>query len=127
VSSDGVQYERFHRIRSRTIRIPEPLDTSRVETPDHLVELTEAVAEQSHNSWVRRRKANGEASPLLIPYRDLPEEERQRNRVQAEELVKSLIVLGCRLVRTIPSAATGADLAGLSAGERTPANRDQEG
>ena len=84
---------------------PEPTDTSDIVLPKELLELTERIAENVHDVWaVRRIKEgwklgpvkDGEAkiTPLLIPYGELPETEKEYDRNTALETVKLIIKLG---------------------------------
>lgn len=67
--------------------IPQPIDVSRIELPAALAPLTEALARNVHEVWAATRIAQGwrfgperndarKEHPCLIPYEELPEEER---------------------------------------------------
>jgi hypothetical protein len=87
---------------------PAPVDTSRVEIPPELASVVERLAQNVHDAWARERLADGwrwgpardDASrrhPSLVPYAELPDEERRYDRVTVEETLKALIALGFRI------------------------------
>ena len=73
---------------------PEPIDTSKVELSDEILELTECMAE----GWRPgpRRDEDKKEHPSLVPYKDLPEEEKEYDRSTALETLKALLALGYR-------------------------------
>lgn len=84
---------------------PKPIDTSDVALPKELLELTEKIAENVHDVWaVGRIKEgwkfgpvkDGEAkiTPLLIPYEELPDSEKEYDRKTALETIKLIKKLG---------------------------------
>ena len=88
--------------------IPHPLDTGDVKLPEELLELTEKIAENVHDIWAQGRIAEGwrygsvkdaaaKCTPLLIPYGDLPESEKQYDRNTALETLKLIVKLGYRI------------------------------
>jgi hypothetical protein len=90
---------------------PEPIDTSKVQLSDEILELTERLAENAHEVWAQRRMAEGwrpgprrdeakKEHPLLVPYNDLPEEEKEYDRSAALETLKVLLALGYRFEKT---------------------------
>ena len=87
---------------------PRPIDTSRIELPQSLVELTERLAENAHDVWAAGRLSEGwtwgpvrddtaKRHPDLVPYSELPESEREYDRRTAMETLKAIIVLGYRI------------------------------
>lgn len=85
--------------------IPEPVDTSDVTLPESLVALTEKIAENVHDVWARQRIREGwvygperstehKTTPCLVPYGDLPEEEKAYDRSTAMETLKLILKLG---------------------------------
>jgi len=84
---------------------PQPIDTSDVELPASLHELTEKLAENAHEHWARQRIADGwtygpkrdddaKYHPGLISYSALSEGEKEYDRLTAVETVKVLVALG---------------------------------
>lgn len=89
---------------------PRPIDTSKVELPEELLQLTEQLAENAHDNWARRRLSEGwtwgpvrddaaKKHPDLVPYGDLPESEKHYDRDTAMETLKAIIALGYRIQR----------------------------
>ena len=85
--------------------IPQPIDVSRIELPAALAPLTEALARNVHEVWAAPRIAQGwrfgperndarKEHPCLIPYEELPEEERTYDRQTALETLKLIEHLG---------------------------------
>lgn len=85
--------------------VPRPIDTSRIELPDELLELTELLAENTHNLWANRRISENwshgrnldeesKTHPCLIPYSELPDSEKEYDRMTAMEALKVVVALG---------------------------------
>lgn len=94
---------------------PQPLETSGVQPSGAVLELTERLAENAHELWARERLAQGwtygpkrddetKTHPCLIPYKDLPEEEKRFDREAAIGTLKAMLALGYVVDR--PSAVT---------------------
>lgn len=94
--------------------IPRPLDTSKVELEDLLLELTELLAKHAHDLWAQQRIQDGwrwgaercdvtRTHPCLIPYEDLPEEEKAYDRTLAVGTIKAVIASGYRIVLSTES------------------------
>lgn len=84
---------------------PKPIDTSAVRLPADLIALTERLAENVHENWSAARIAEGwtlgevrdgeaKTTPCLVPYADLPEEEKEYDRRTALETLKTILALG---------------------------------
>jgi hypothetical protein len=84
---------------------PRPIDTSGITIPAFLADLLEALAENAHDVWAEQRlsagwrfgEARSEAEkthPCLVPYEDLPDEEKVLDRRMVEETVRSILALG---------------------------------
>ncbi len=91
---------------------PTPLITDDIELPEELMELTEELAEHVHDIWAAGRIAEGwtygeirdgrkKTTPLLVPYGELPEEEKEYDRRTALESIKLIRKMGYRLVRDV--------------------------
>ena len=89
---------------------PRPIDTSSVELPDHLLRLTERLAENTHDNWARLRLSQGwtwgpsrddarKKHPCLVAYAELPESEKEYDRQTAMQALKAIIALGYRIER----------------------------
>lgn len=87
---------------------PAPLQTSAIELPAELRALTERLAENTHDIWARQRIAAGwsygpqrddarKLHPCLVPYAELPESEREHDRLTAIGALKAILALGYRI------------------------------
>ena len=87
-----------------------PLDTSGVPLDGDLAALLEVLAGHVHDVWARRRLAEGwrlgaqrdddrREHPGLVPYDQLPEEEKEYDRHTVAETLKAIIALGYRIER----------------------------
>jgi hypothetical protein len=88
---------------------PDPIDTGSVSLPDELVDLIELLAQNAHDNWGRQRIDDGwrygpvrdDAAlthPLLVPYPELPDSEKEYDRRLATETLKVIATLGYRIV-----------------------------
>lgn len=89
---------------------PKPIDTGDVVVPEELLTLTEVIAENVHDVWAAGRIAEGwiygeerntekKTTPLLIPYKDLPENEKDYDRNTAFETIKLIMKLGYKITK----------------------------
>lgn len=89
---------------------PQPVDTSDVTLPEELLALSEKIAENVHDVWAAGRIAEGwvygekkdaerKTTPLLIPYYELPESEKDYDRNTAFGTLKLIIKMGYRIER----------------------------
>lgn len=89
---------------------PTPIVTDDIELPEELLELTEKLAENVHDVWAAARIAEGwkygktkdgeqKTTPLLVPYQELPEEEKEYDRQTVLESIKLIRKMGYQLVR----------------------------
>ena len=87
---------------------PAPIDTSRVELSEGTRKLVEQLAKNNHEVWSRQRISEGwrfgpnrddakKEHPCLVPYEDLPESEKEYDRVTAVEVLKTILALGGRV------------------------------
>ncbi len=90
--------------------IPNPLDTSDVKLPDELETLVEQMAKNVHEVWAETRIKQGwtygeqrddklKTHPCLVPYEELPEEEREYDRNTALGTLKLITKLGFRIIK----------------------------
>jgi hypothetical protein len=88
----------------KTEYISQPVNTGEVELPD-MTEITELLAKNTHDVWVKQRIAEGwkydaerndqqKEHPCLVPYEDLPDNEKQYDRNTALETVRFLLNSG---------------------------------
>lgn len=89
---------------------PSPIELENVKLPPYLVDLTEIMAENTHNCWAKARIEQGWSygphrddlllkHPDLLPYRLLSEEEKEYDRVTAMNALKLIITLGYTICR----------------------------
>ena len=87
---------------------PKPIDTSDVVLPAELLALTEKIAENVHEVWAAGRIAEGwtygekkdndlKTTPLLVPYDELAESEKEYDRNTALETLKLIVKMGYRI------------------------------
>lgn len=92
----------------KTTYTPNPADTSGITLPVELLELTELIAANVHDVWAKGRISEGwrygevkdtakKTTPLLVPYNELPETEKQYDRSTALETLKLIISMGYRI------------------------------
>lgn len=89
---------------------PNPIDTSTISLPKEILELGEILAKNTHENFVKMRIASGwshglqrddikKTNPTLIPYENLPESEKEYDRVTSTETLKTILALGYRICR----------------------------
>ena len=89
---------------------PKPIDLSDVLLDDDLLDLTEAIAENTHEVWAYERKKEGwsyglerndqlKQNPDMVPYSDLPESEKEYDRKTAFDALRLAKKLGFNVSR----------------------------
>jgi len=89
---------------------PAPIDTSRVTLSEDLRQLTEVLAHNTHDLWAQKRLTEGwsygperddtrKTHPDLVPYGQLPESEKEYDRITAMATLKAILALGYRIER----------------------------
>ena len=97
-SAEGLEY------------LPHPIDVSEVELDEDLMELSEAIAENAHEIWASKRRAEGWRygpkrddelleHPDMIPYCELTEGEKYYDRDMALNTIRLVKKLGFRISR----------------------------
>lgn len=88
---------------------PQPINTENIELPADLLELTEQIAANVHDVWAAGRIAEGwryapgsknleeKTTPLLVPYEELPDSEKEYDRKTAMETIKLVLKLGYQI------------------------------
>ena len=90
--------------------LPAPVDTSSVDLGESESQLSEQLAAESHHIWARLRIDEGwrrgprrddfrKEDPHLVPYDELPEAEKERNRKTSQQTLRSIVALGFRIMR----------------------------
>lgn len=89
--------------------IPHPVDTSKVSLAD-IQPLLEDLARNAHEIWAQKRIQDGwvygqqrddakRTHPCLVPYEQLPESEKEYDRVLVNETLKTILALGYRIAK----------------------------
>ena len=89
---------------------PSPVDTSDVILPEELLELTEKIAENTHDVWATGRLKDGwsygetrddekKTTPCLVSYDELPDSEKEYDRNTSLETIKLIIKLVYQITR----------------------------
>lgn len=90
--------------------IPHPIDVQNIELDDELMELTEAIAENAHEIWAKKRRDEGwqygperndseKLHPDMVPYCELPEGEKYYDRDMALNTIRLVKKLGFSISR----------------------------
>ena len=88
--------------------VPQPMDTSDIQLPEELNVLIEQMAKNVHEVWAQSRIKQGwrygnersdalKQHPCLIPYEELPEDEKAYDRDTALETLKLISKLGFKI------------------------------
>lgn len=92
--------------------IPQPIDTSDVCLPETLQPLVEKIAKNVHEVWAESRVHQGwthgdkrddtlKTHPCLVPYEDLPEEEKEYDRNTSIGTLKLIMKLGFTIEKDV--------------------------
>ena len=90
--------------------IPQPIETSDMQLPAELEELTEIMSKNVHEVWAQTRINQGwqygperddvhKLHPCLVPYEELTEEEKVYDRNTSEETLKLIMKLGFKITK----------------------------
>lgn len=85
--------------------VPNPVNTTGIELPEELKSLVEKMAKNVHEVWAESRIKEGwsygpsrddkqKTHPCLVPYEDLPENEKTYDRDTAVGTLKLIMKLG---------------------------------
>ena len=88
--------------------IPKPIDTTNVELSEEIKELSELLAENTHEVWSQGRIRDGwtygekrddtkKQHPCLIPYAELSDSEKEYDRNTSLETLKVILKLGYKI------------------------------
>lgn len=89
---------------------PKPIDTSEVGLSEELLQLAELMAENVHEVWAQTRLKQGwtygperndaeKKHPRLVPYNQLPDDEKVYDRNTSIETLKFIISRGFEIRR----------------------------
>ena len=90
--------------------IPNPIDISSVNLNTEVLELIEILSKNTHEVWAKARLENGwtfgphrdddkKETPCLVSYEDLPESEKEYDRVIVINLIKAIKKLGFNITK----------------------------
>lgn len=88
---------------------PQPIDTTDVTLPVELKQLVEEMSKNVHEVWAETRIKQGwkygeqrnyelKTHPCLVPYEDLPEEEKEYDRNTSIGTLKLIMKLGFKII-----------------------------
>lgn len=88
---------------------PQPINVDDIDLDANLEELTEAIAENAHDTWARARMDEGwtygpvrndalKQHPDLIPYSQLPDREKEYDRIMAMNTLRLVRRLGFDII-----------------------------
>ena len=87
---------------------PQPIDTTDVKLPKELEQLVEQMSKNVHEVWAETRIKQGwtygeqrndelKTHPCLVPYEELPEEEKEYDRNTSIGTLKLIMKLGFKI------------------------------
>ena len=90
--------------------VPQPMDTSDIQLPEGLNVLIEQMAKNVHEVWAQSRMEQGwtygperndqlKHHPCLVPYEQLPEDEKAYDRDTAFATLKLICKLGFKITK----------------------------
>lgn len=96
---------------NKAIYIPHPFETDEIVLPASIMALTEKIAENVHEVWAKSRIDEGwiygperndsrKEHPCLVPYQELPEEEKEFDRNTALQTLRLIQKLGFTIQKT---------------------------
>lgn len=88
--------------------VPQPIDTADVKLPEELEQLIEQMSKNVHEVWAETRIKQGwtygeqrnddlKTHPCIIPYDELPEEEKEYDRNTSIGTLKLIMKLGFKI------------------------------
>lgn len=91
------------------VYVPVPVDTSAVHLPEGINELVEMLAKNNHDVWAVQRMSQGwtwgperndalKHHPCLVAYEDLPDKEKEYDRLTALGALRLIVALGYKIV-----------------------------
>ena len=94
------------------VYIPHPVDTADIQLPEELESLAEEMAKNVHEVWAETRIRQGwkygrqrddekKTHPCLVPYSELPEEEKEYDRKTSVSTLKLIIKLGFNVKKNL--------------------------
>ena len=95
-------------MEKKEIYTPRPISTEGVALPEELCALAEELARNVHEVWAQQRIRQGwtwgaerddakKTHPCLVPYEELPEEEKEYDRNTSIGTLKLILKLGFKI------------------------------
>lgn len=92
-------------MKTKKTYVPHPVDTSDISLSEELTSLVELMAKNVHEVWAQTRIRQGwrfgnrrsdvlRTHPCLVPYDELPNEEKEYDRNTAIDTLKLIVKLG---------------------------------
>ncbi len=89
---------------------PHPIDTSDIKLPENLEMVIEQIAQNVHEVWAQSRIEQGwtlgdkrddilKTHPCLVPYQELPEQEKDYDRDTVLGTLKMVLKLGYNITK----------------------------
>lgn len=89
---------------------PKVIDLSDVELPQEVIQLSEIIAEYTHDVWAAGRLKEGwvygpfrddskRTHPCLVPYMNLPESEKEYDRNTSLESLRLICSMGYKIIK----------------------------
>ena len=96
---------------------PSPIDTDRIKLAANIEPLIEKLAAHNHDLWAAQRIQDGwkfgprrnderKEHPCLVPYAELPNAEKEYDRIAALGALKAIVALGYEVTKK-PRKARG--------------------
>lgn len=95
----------------KTTYTPSPSNVDKIELEDELNDLIELLAEDIHENWAKQRIHEGwrygkhrddrnKIHPCLVPYNELPESEKEYDRITVATTLKLIRKFGFRFIKS---------------------------
>jgi ryanodine receptor 2 len=89
---------------------PQPIAIDGIHVGEDLNDLIEALARNAHEVWALQRLADGwtlgesrsdkaKTHPCLVSYEELPENEKEYDRIVVRSTIRAILALGFRVSR----------------------------
>lgn len=87
---------------------PKPIETAHINLSQNQHRLIELLSANAHDVWAQKRQADGwtygpsrndalKTHPSLVPFDDLPESEKDYDRVMVEQVIRGAIAIGYKI------------------------------
>lgn len=87
---------------------PNPLNTSGIHLSESINEIIELLAKNTHDNWAAKRISEGwrygsrrdeirKEHPCLVEYEELPESEKELDRIAVREVIRTILILGYQI------------------------------